>query len=114
MTAGAVRRFVMAAVCVVALVAPAAACAKDPATESTDCIKVVDESGDATDECLPIAPDSARVDLATPTFSKPNLDHKPAASDKRCRADDLRRSSGQQAVSHRGDPDARYQADPVA
>ena len=24
-----------------------------------------------TDECLPIAPDSARVDLATPTFSKP-------------------------------------------
>ncbi len=71
MTAGAVRRFVMAAVCVVALVAPAAACAKDPATESTDCIKVVEESGDATDECLPIAPDSARVDLATPTFSKP-------------------------------------------
>ena len=71
MTAGAVRRFVMAAVCIHALVAPAAACAKDPATESTDCIKVVDESGDATDECLPIAPDSARVDLATPTFSKP-------------------------------------------
>ena len=32
---------------------------------------MVDESGDATDECLPIAPDSARVDLATPTFSKP-------------------------------------------
>ena len=50
------------------------ACGNDSAPVSApaaDCIKVVDESGKTTDECLPIAPDSARVDLATPTFSKP-------------------------------------------
>ena len=34
-------------------------------------MKVVDESGKKTDECLPLAPDSERVDLVTPTFSKP-------------------------------------------
>ena len=32
---------------------------------------MVDESGETTDECLPLAPDSERVDLVTPTFSKP-------------------------------------------
>jgi hypothetical protein len=32
---------------------------------------VVEESGQKTDECLPVAPDGERVDLATPTFSKP-------------------------------------------
>ena len=36
-----------------------------------ECVKVVDESGETTDECLPIAPDSERVDLVTPAFSKP-------------------------------------------
>ena len=38
---------------------------------AADCIKVVEESGQTTDECLPVAPDSQRVDLATPTFSQP-------------------------------------------
>ena len=38
---------------------------------AADCIKVVEESGKTTDECLPLAPESDRVDLATPTFSHP-------------------------------------------
>jgi hypothetical protein len=51
------------------------ACGNDSTTVSApaagECVKVVDESGEPTDECLPLAPDSERVDLATPTFSKP-------------------------------------------
>jgi hypothetical protein len=58
-----------------AVVALAAACGNDPATVSapapTGCINVVNESGKKSDECLPIAPDSERVDRATPVFSKP-------------------------------------------
>jgi hypothetical protein len=46
------------------------ACSGNPAPVASDCIKVVEESGQ-TDECLPIAPDSERVDLVTPAFSKP-------------------------------------------
>ena len=38
---------------------------------SAECIKVVDESGQTADECLPVSPDSQRVDLAKPTFGKP-------------------------------------------
>jgi hypothetical protein len=48
-----------------------AACADDKPAVATDCIKVVDEAGEATDACLPIAPASDRVDLGTPTFSNP-------------------------------------------
>jgi hypothetical protein len=47
------------------------ACADEKPAVSAECIKVVDESGEATDACLPIAPQSERVDLATPTFSNP-------------------------------------------
>ena len=32
---------------------------------------MVEESGETTDKCLPLAPDSERVDLGTPSFSKP-------------------------------------------
>jgi hypothetical protein len=57
------------------VVALSVACGKDSSTVSApaegECIKVVDGSGEKTDECLPIAPDSQRVDLVTPTFSKP-------------------------------------------
>jgi hypothetical protein len=38
---------------------------------ATDCINVVEESGQTTDECLPVSPDGQRVDLATPTFTHP-------------------------------------------
>jgi hypothetical protein len=41
------------------------------APAATDCVKVVDASGEPTDACLPVAPESERVDLATPTFSNP-------------------------------------------
>ena len=47
------------------------ACSGESAPTAAECIKVVEESGQTTDECLPVAPDSQRVDLVTPTFSKP-------------------------------------------
>ena len=61
------RRLVTSLAC--ALVA--SACGDDKPAASADCIKVVEESGQTTDECLPLAPESDRVDLATPTFSHP-------------------------------------------
>jgi len=54
--------------CACALIA---ACADDKPAVAADCIKVVDEAGEATEACLPIAPTSDRVDLGTPTFSNP-------------------------------------------
>lgn len=54
--------------CACALIA---ACADDEPAVATDCIKVVDEAGEVTDACLPVAPASDRVDLGTPTFGKP-------------------------------------------
>lgn len=49
----------------------ASACSGESAPVAIDCIKVVDESGQTTDECLPVSPNTQRVDLATPTFSHP-------------------------------------------
>ena len=49
----------------------AAACSDEKPVESAECMKVIDESGEATDACLPIAPDAQRVDLFMPKFSKP-------------------------------------------
>jgi hypothetical protein len=75
MTAGAARRRLAPLFCMV--VALAAACGNESAPASApepapaECVKVVHQSGEPTDECLPIAPDSDRIDLATPTFSKP-------------------------------------------
>jgi hypothetical protein len=48
-----------------------AACSGDPAPVASDCIKVVEESGQTTDECLPVSPDAQRVDLTTPAFGNP-------------------------------------------
>jgi hypothetical protein len=50
-----------------------AACANGPANVAgpAECVHVVEESGNKTDQCLPIASDSERVDLATPTFGTP-------------------------------------------
>ncbi len=75
MTIGRVRGLVPPVFCTV--VALSVACGNDsapvsaPAPGPANCVKVVDESGKKTDECLPLAPDSERVDLVTPTFSKP-------------------------------------------
>jgi hypothetical protein len=50
-----------------------AACGNGPATVAgpAECVHVVEESGKTTEQCLPIAPDGERVDLATPTFGTP-------------------------------------------
>jgi hypothetical protein len=49
----------------------AAACSDEKPVESAECIKVIDESGEATDACLPVSPDAQRVDLFTPMFGNP-------------------------------------------
>ena len=48
-----------------------AACADGKPAMSAECIKVVDESGEVADACLPVSPDAQRVDLAKPTFGNP-------------------------------------------
>jgi hypothetical protein len=48
-----------------------AACADEKPALSAECIKIVDQSGEPTDGCLPLSPESDRVDLETPTFSNP-------------------------------------------
>ena len=55
------------------VVGAAAGCDNDsaPTPSAADCVNVVDESGQKTDECLSLAPESERVDLVSPTFSKP-------------------------------------------
>jgi hypothetical protein len=64
-------RFVALAICTPLVSALSIACSGDSAPVAADCMTVVEESGQTTDECLPIAPDSERVDLVTPAFSKP-------------------------------------------
>jgi hypothetical protein len=61
------RRLVTLLAC--ALVA--SACGDEKPAASTGCITVVEESGQTTDECLPVSPDAQRVDLRTPTFGNP-------------------------------------------
>jgi hypothetical protein len=65
------RRLVTLAICTPIVAAPSVGCSGESAPVAADCIKVVEESGQTTDECLPLAPESDRVDLATPTFSHP-------------------------------------------
>jgi hypothetical protein len=49
----------------------ASSCSDGPAPIASDCIKVVEESGQTTDECLPVSPSAPRVDLAAPAFGNP-------------------------------------------
>src|SRR6478735_5228586 len=65
------RRLVTLAICTPIVSALSVACSGGPAPVAADCIKVVSESGERTDECLPLAPESDRIDLATPKFSHP-------------------------------------------
>lgn len=71
MNAAAGRRLVTLVICAPIVSALGVACSGESAPTAAECIKVVEESGQTTDECLPVAPDSQRVDLVTPTFSKP-------------------------------------------
>jgi hypothetical protein len=61
------RRLITVLAC--ALVA--AACSDEKPVASAECVKVIDESGETTDACLPVSPDAQRVDLVTPTFGNP-------------------------------------------
>jgi hypothetical protein len=70
MTPGRVRRPLTALLGAVVVVL-AAGCGGGQRPGAAECIKAVDESGEPTDACLPLAPESDRVDLATPTFSNP-------------------------------------------
>jgi hypothetical protein len=65
------RRVVTLAICTPIVSALSVACSGGPAPVAADCIKIVSESGEKTNECLPVAPDSERIDLATPKFSHP-------------------------------------------
>ena len=60
--------------------------------------------------CLPVAPDSERVDLAKPTFSHPTPITNPLHPTSRA-ADHLRRPRRQQAVPHRSHVCCRRQTD---
>src|SRR5262245_3522945 len=64
-------RLVTLAICTPIVSALGVACSSTSAPVASDCIRVVEESGQTTDECLPLAPESDRVDLATPTFNHP-------------------------------------------
>jgi hypothetical protein len=65
------RGLVTLAICTPIVSALSVACSGGPAPVAADCIKVVSESGERTDACLPVAPDSERIDLVAPTFSRP-------------------------------------------
>ncbi len=54
-----------------------AACAGGKPAMSAECVKVVDESGEVGDACLPVSPDAQRVDLAKPTFGNPTSINNP-------------------------------------
>jgi hypothetical protein len=65
-----------ASLLMVVLAAALTAGACDPSTPSKGpgCIKVVDEkTGEKRKACLPVAPESKRVDLGKPTFSNPTV-----------------------------------------
>ncbi|HEV7423398.1 MAG TPA: hypothetical protein VGO30_26755 [Mycobacterium sp.] len=64
------RRLVTLAICAPLISTLGVACG-GKSVPAADCIKAVTEAGEKTNDCLPVAPDSQRVDLATPTFSHP-------------------------------------------
>jgi hypothetical protein len=59
------------AICAPLVTTLGVACGGGDSAPAAECIKVVSESGEKTNECLPVAPDSERIDLATPKFSHP-------------------------------------------
>jgi hypothetical protein len=65
------RRLVTLAICAPLVTTLGVACGGGDSAPAAECIKVVSESGEKTNECLPVAPDSERIDLATPKFSHP-------------------------------------------
>ena len=82
MNAAAGRRLVTLVICAPIVSALGVACSGESAPTAAECIKVVEESGQTTDECLPVAPDSATRRSRDADFQQADADHKPAASDK--------------------------------
>jgi hypothetical protein len=70
MNAAAGRRLVTLAICAPLVTTLGVACGGKSAP-AADCMKAVTEAGETTNDCLPVAPDSQRIDLATPKFSHP-------------------------------------------
>ena len=70
MNAAAGRRLVTLAICAPLVTTLGVACGGKSAP-AADCMKAVTEAGETTNDCLPVAPDSQRVDLGKPKFSHP-------------------------------------------
>ena len=65
------RRLATLSVCVPLVATLGVACGGRSEPTTAECIKIVTESGEKSEQCLPVAPDSERIDLATPKFSHP-------------------------------------------
>ena len=65
------RRLVTLAICAPLVAALGVACGGESGTGGGGVHQGRPESGERTDQCLPVAPDSERIDLATPKFSHP-------------------------------------------
>ena len=65
------RRLATLSVCVPLVATLGVACGGRSEPTTAECIKIVTESGEKSDQCLSVAPDSERIDLATPKFSHP-------------------------------------------
>jgi hypothetical protein len=73
MTAGAARRRLAPLFCMFVAIAAACGTESTPASAPApaECVKVVDQSGEPTDQCMPLAPEADRIDLVKPAFGKP-------------------------------------------
>ena len=65
------RRLATLSVCVPLVATLGVACGGRSEPTTAECIKIVTESGEKSDQCLSVAPDSERIDLAMPKFSHP-------------------------------------------
>ena len=66
------RRLVTLAICAPIVCALGVACGGQSPPVAAECIKVVEESGETKDACLPVAPENDRVDTGTPAFTHPD------------------------------------------
>jgi len=59
------RRLATLSVCVPLVATLGVACGGRSEPTTAECVKIVTESGEKSDQCLSVAPDSERIDLAT-------------------------------------------------
>jgi len=65
------RRLATLSVCVPLVATLGVACGGRSEPTTAECVKIVTESGEKSDQCLSVAPDSERIDLATPAMGQP-------------------------------------------